>query len=255
MAISKIQYKSSPSATPTVWMDVTGKTVTSASMRNGTTALKNDGTDITGNIPDMTLPSSASGSSSGTSKATITPTSSAQYLNIPAGYLDAAQYYTIAAASGGASNMVTGTFKGTTTGAAMDVTLSYSGDGYPIAVMIFASNTDISTFNSLIQRYAIRDYFMDKYDRTHAPSYASSGNVNVGYPTIKYKNSTSNGSQYSQTGATGSTAAVYEDVDATSSASLSVKIRSNKKMSVFIASTSYGFAANIEYRYYVIYSS
>ena len=54
MAISKIVYKSSPSATPVTWMDVTQKTVTSASMLNGTTALKNDGTDITGNIASKT---------------------------------------------------------------------------------------------------------------------------------------------------------------------------------------------------------
>ena len=50
MAISKIVYKSSPSATPETWMDVTQKTVTSSTMLNGTTSLKNDGTDITGNI-------------------------------------------------------------------------------------------------------------------------------------------------------------------------------------------------------------
>ena len=50
MAIAKVIYKSSPSATGVTWMDVTGKTVTSASMLNGTTALKNDGTDITGSI-------------------------------------------------------------------------------------------------------------------------------------------------------------------------------------------------------------
>ena len=54
-------------------------------------------------MPSMTLPSSASGTSSGTSKATITPTSSAQYLNIPAGYNATAQYYTIAASGGGGS--------------------------------------------------------------------------------------------------------------------------------------------------------
>ena len=97
MAISKIILNG------VTQMDVTGKTVTAASMRSGVTALKNDGTDITGSLADMTLPSSASASSSGTSKATITPTSSAQYLNIPTGYNDTAQYYTIAAASGGSS--------------------------------------------------------------------------------------------------------------------------------------------------------
>ena len=54
MAISKIVYKSSPSATPVTWMDVTQKTVTSGTMLNGTTALKNDGTDITGSIASKT---------------------------------------------------------------------------------------------------------------------------------------------------------------------------------------------------------
>ena len=50
MAISKIQFKSSPSDTPVVWMDTTDKTVNSGSMLNGITALKNDGTTATGNI-------------------------------------------------------------------------------------------------------------------------------------------------------------------------------------------------------------
>ena len=54
MAISKIIYKASPQDTGTVWMDVTQKTVTAGTMLNGTTALKNDGTDITGNIASNT---------------------------------------------------------------------------------------------------------------------------------------------------------------------------------------------------------
>lgn len=54
-------------------------------------------------MPSMTLPSSASSTSSGTSKATITPGSSAQYLNIPTGYNATAQYYTISASGGGGS--------------------------------------------------------------------------------------------------------------------------------------------------------
>lgn len=54
-------------------------------------------------MPSMTLPSSASSTSSGTSKATITPGSSAQYLNIPTGYNATAQYYTIGASGGGGS--------------------------------------------------------------------------------------------------------------------------------------------------------
>lgn len=56
-------------------------------------------------MPSMTLPSSASASSSGTSKATITPGSSAQYLNIPTGYNGTAQYYTISATTSGGMNI------------------------------------------------------------------------------------------------------------------------------------------------------
>lgn len=48
MAIAKIQYKENASATPVVWMDTTQKTVTPATMLSGVTALKNDGTSITG---------------------------------------------------------------------------------------------------------------------------------------------------------------------------------------------------------------
>lgn len=106
MAISKVVYKSSPSDTGTIWMDVTGKTVTSASMLNGITALKNDGTDITGSIVNMTLPTAASASSSGTQKAEITAGSSAQYINIPTGFNGTAAHYKVNASGGGSSKAI-----------------------------------------------------------------------------------------------------------------------------------------------------
>ena len=70
------------------------------------------------NIPIMTLPSSTSSTSSGTSKATITPSTSAQYLNVPTGYNGTAQYYTIGAMSSmtlpsSASGSSSGTSKAT----------------------------------------------------------------------------------------------------------------------------------------------
>ena len=60
-------------------------------------------------MPEMTLPTASSATSSGTSKATITPTSSTQYLNIPTGYNATAQYYTISATSGGSVTVKTTT--------------------------------------------------------------------------------------------------------------------------------------------------
>ena len=50
MAIAKVIYKTSAEDSGTVWMDTTQKTVTAGTMLSGTTALKNDGTDVTGNI-------------------------------------------------------------------------------------------------------------------------------------------------------------------------------------------------------------
>ena len=50
---------------------------------------------VTKSVAAMTLPTAASSSSSGTSKATITPSTSNKYINIPTGYNSAASYYTI----------------------------------------------------------------------------------------------------------------------------------------------------------------
>lgn len=249
MAISKIILNG------ITQMDVTGKTVTSASMRSGITALKNDGTDVTGDIPDMTLPSAASAASSGAAKATITPTSSAQYLNIPAGYLETAQYYTIAAAGGGASNMVTGTFKGTTTGAAMDVTIPYTGNGYPLVVSIeptggFRGNT---TYANAIQRYATSTILACKGDFNSSPTYSDTNENNSAWVFVGYKSSTTSATQYSTQA--GANTNLYRDQSSNSTATSNIKIKSKTKMSVFIASNSYGFMANVEYTYNIIYSS
>ena len=182
MAVSKVVYKSSPSATGVTWMDVTGKTVTAASMLNGVTALKNDGTDITGNIATMTLPTAASASSSGTSKATITPGSSAQYLNIPAGYNSAAAYYTISASGGGGGGLTQiasynfGSFSGTAT-SATDTSKS----------MTLASSTGWSNYDLLLVDCSVDTPTNGRHTSTvstvyitHQSSYGTPSNYAVG---------------------------------------------------------------------------
>lgn len=70
-------------------------------------------------MPIMTLPTSASSSSSGTSKATIGRSISAQYINIPTGYNGTASYYTISATPNGsvtAPSSISGTTATVTTG-------------------------------------------------------------------------------------------------------------------------------------------
>ena len=71
-------------------------------------------------MPSMTLPSSASSSSSGTRKATIASSNSTQYINIPTGYNGTAQYYQLSAPSAmtlptTTSSTSSGTLKATVT--------------------------------------------------------------------------------------------------------------------------------------------
>lgn len=73
-------------------------------------------------MPTMTLPTSASSSSSGTSKATIGRSTSAQYINIPTGYNGTASYYTISATPNGST-----TTPATTITANPTITVSSSG--------------------------------------------------------------------------------------------------------------------------------
>ena len=95
MAISKITVNG------TTNMDVTGTTATASDVLSPKTFITADGTQATGELAAMTLPTSTSTSSSGTSKATISRNTATRYLNIPAGVNSAAAYYTISATPNG----------------------------------------------------------------------------------------------------------------------------------------------------------
>lgn len=163
---------------------------------------------------------------------------------------------------GGASNVVTGTFTGTTTGAAMDVTLNYTGSGYPIAVVIYPDGGWAgSTYTSTLQRYAIGFFYGSKCKPAEAPTYPSedsSSFANTNQMTVVAicKSSISNASSTAAYRATSARTYINQDASESNTNSLlQLQIRSNTKMSVYIANTSYGFMANIEYKYWVIYSS
>lgn len=161
-----------------------------------------------------------------------------------------------ASGGGGASNLVTGTFKGTTTGAAMDITLNYSGSGYPIVVMIYPSDGSYKsggTFYNLIQYRACNYWIATKSNMSTSPTYNAGATDR--YSGYQYrKNSSSSATVYSGTAFVDG--GVARDISAGSSNSDGiVRLRSKTKMSVYIASDGFGFAANIEYTYQIIYSS
>lgn len=117
---------------------------------NGYDAL--DQVNVTVNaMPSMTLPTSASATSSGTSKATITPTSSTQYLNIPTGYNATAQYYTIGASGGGSLSYDTKTVNASN----YPVSLDFTGmKGEPKAFVV-RLNAQVSSSGNTTYYYIV----------------------------------------------------------------------------------------------------
>lgn len=82
--IAKVVYKSSSTAAPETWMDTTDKTADAGNMLSGITALKNDGSTATGDIP------SKSSSDLTVSGATVTA---------PAGFYDSAASKSVSTAT------------------------------------------------------------------------------------------------------------------------------------------------------------
>lgn len=154
------------------------------------------------------------------------------------------------------SNIVTGTFTGTTAGSVHTVSLAYTGTGYPVAFVIYPTEgsykTD-GTFYNLVQQYVIQSFAGTKLDTSVAPTYNSTTAANNNMTTfMTYKSSPSSATSYTRY-STNSTNTMRNTAP-TASRGTAVKFYSATEMRVFIASTSYGFATNIPYTYHVIYS-
>lgn len=156
--------------------------------------------------------------------------------------------------SGGASNVVTGTFKGTTTGAVMTVDIQNSGNKRPIAFLIYPSAgmyNPNGTIYKALQRYAILSFFAVR-NVFPIPTDDTAGST-----VARYKSSTSNATSYAQIGGIGNAPfATSAPTDTNGGTVAKVSINANgTKLKVFIASGSYGFMANVEYTYHIIFES
>lgn len=165
----------------------------------------------------------------------------------------------------GVTNVVQGTFTtGSSRNTTQNITINYSGSGYPIAVMIFIkggaynnSSTGNTTWYNSVNRYDVGHYSMSKARGTTTPTYSTSGSDNYGVVNIIYKNSTSTSTTYTRTSTM--TANVFTSSSTSAQASTAcVRFKGNAKtMSVYIGNkgSSYiGFASETEYTYIVIYS-
>ena len=164
-----------------------------------------------------------------------------------------------ASGGGGSSRVVNGTFKGTDAqkGMAVEISLPYSGSGYPIALLIFpseGSNCPNGDFYNLVQRYAFDVFSAVKTEIENAPSYT--GVNSNDYMTVQYRLKGSATQATNYTGGASMTVTVFSSSDPSAYTTTNVaKIKAKDKLSVLIANTSYGFAANIEYTYIIYYSS
>lgn len=161
--------------------------------------------------------------------------------------------------------LVMGDFTTANTGGGTgSVSLSYSGNGYPIACFIYVdggayndSSSGNTTWYNSLSIYDCGFYSMVKSRTTSAPSYSTTGADNYGTVTIIYKNSTSTATQYTRTSTM--TANTYTSSSTNPSAStVCVQFKGNNKtLSYYIGnrgSSSIGLARNTKFAYIVIYS-
>lgn len=159
--------------------------------------------------------------------------------------------------SGGASNMVQGTFTTQSSAGVQSVSIPYTGTGYPIAAMVFVSggayNSGNSTWYNSTQRYAVGQWTMSKSVISSTPTYTTSGTQNQGVTTAIYKNSTSSSTSYTRTSAMNTN--VFSSSNATNAAVTCVRFKSRTSLSVYVNTSSYGLLPGLEYQYIVVYSS
>lgn len=168
---------------------------------------------------------------------------------------------------GGASNIVQGTFTtGSTGGSTGTFTIPYTGNGYPIALMIVVKGgayNETSTGNTewfySVKRYDAGVFYMTKAEIPNAPSYESTSTLarNYGVSVVIYKNNTSAYTAYTRTSSV--TAVTYNASDVNASTSYNcVRFKGNgTTVSYYVgnrASNTIGLARDTKFEYIAIYS-
>ena len=157
---------------------------------------------------------------------------------------------------GGASNIVEGTFTTGSSAGYTNISIPYTGSGYPIMCVVVidggAYHSGTSWYTST-QRYAIGQWTMTKSNMTASPSYTTSGAQNQGVTTWVFKNSTSSSTSYSRSSAMNTN--VYTTSNASNSGANTIKLHSGNVLSYYVNTSSYGLHPNMTYRYFIVYSS
>ena len=167
---------------------------------------------------------------------------------------------------GGCTKLVQGTFTtGSTRATAGSVSLSYTGSGYPIAVMVYIdggayNNTSggNTTWYASLDRYDCGLFYATKSEMNTTPTYVSSGSVtaNGAVAAIIYKNSTTDSTSYTRT--SNMSAKMYNSGNASTSYNC-IRFKGDAKtLSYYVgnkASNNIGLAPSTKYAYIIVYSA
>lgn len=203
----------------------------------------------------------------------ITPTTSQQTLATADTYLTGAQVVkgdanlvaanivsgkSIFGVSGTAkTNFATGTFTTGSSSGVTNITIPYTGSGYPVTAVVFLTggyNSSSSAY-STINRYAVIMWSMSKAVATTAPAHGtdSTNTADQAVTQTVFKNSTSDAQTFSRNSSM--TTATFMNSDATNGVHTPIRFKSNTTLSYYTKSSSYGLLPSTSYTYVIIYSS
>lgn len=244
MAVNKVVYGT------TVLVDLTADTVTAATLMQGYTAHDKSGALITGTA-DKTEGSVyqdqdgylvVDDSESTAPQGNISITANGTY--------DVSDYAGASVSIPvGATNVVLGEFTASTAGSIQEVSVSYSGDGWPVAIFIYPKDGygTGSTLYDTDHQYAIIEVSAFVYKPI------GSGYSN-GYGAYLYK-SQATGTMVSGTRINGPNMFGTQNNPTSSNGCVVVRDKNGFAVGVSSAAGSYGFLSGQTYSYVIVYSS
>lgn len=149
----------------------------------------------------------------------------------------------------GATNVVIGEFTASTAGSVQEVSVSYSGDGWPVAIFVFPKDgyRSGSALYDTDHQYAIIEVSAFVFAST-------SSAFSSGYGAYLYK-SQATGMTVGGTRINGSNMFGTQNNPTSSNGCVVVRDKNGFAVSVSSAAGSYGFLSGVGYKYVVVYSS
>lgn len=160
--------------------------------------------------------------------------------------------------SGGASNIVFGTFTTNSTAGVQTISIPYTGNGYPMMAQIFTTGginatTQQAWHDSTVSRQ-IGAWSFTKRIMSPAPTYDDASEKNLGSSTWTFKNSSSDASVFGAQG--NASAQIYRASGAASGGASCCRFTNDKTISIYVDGTGdvYGFPNSVEFTYMIVYS-